>query len=213
MPEGPFGFPRLTELGPFVKPDEIRPNHDTEPGVYPIDFIERVQPQTARDTAMFLGEARTQAQDFILERQILDFQYKQMKLGELLSNSEFSGKLIEIVQDDPEEVKRRIRSGEMGDADKLCAILEFEDNQRERKRCAEKTEEDIERVMDINEKIRSSREYFPPTVFKGGKDTIDGAHRIVALASIIGTEENIWVWEMNQTEQDVIRELEQARVI
>jgi len=66
---------------------------------------------------------------------------------------------------------------------------------------------DFNRVMEINEAIRDSREYFPPTVenielgapAKWG--TIDGAHRIVTLSQILGTDEEILIWEWDNEEE------------
>lgn len=65
---------------------------------------------------------------------------------------------------------------------------------------------DFHRVMIINDSIRDSGEYFPPTtenISLGapvGWGTIDGAHRIVALSQIIGTDVNIFIWEWSNEE-------------
>jgi len=220
MPTGPFGFPRLTDLGPFVEPDEIEPSVDVEPGLYSLSFIDDVQPQTARDTAMFLAEGRQTGIDFLLNEDVAKFEYKQIVLGELLADSEFSSRLTEIAQRKPRNVWREIRDGELEGAEKLCSRLKFESGERARKECADKVERDIDRVQEINESIRSTgigtstREYFPPTIFPLDEegDTIDGAHRIVALASILGTEERIWVWEL-QNQDEVTEELMDAGII
>lgn len=215
MPEGPFGLPRLTSLGPFVEPDKIQPNHDTPPGTYGLKFIESVQPQTARDTALFLGEGRMDAADAVESLGLPVFEYKQVVLGELLSDAEFSRTLAEIVERDDREVIESIVN-ETSDFDEtnLCAWLEFSDRKDDLQQCADKVQQDIARVDEINEKIRSSRTYFPPTIFPIDEpgDTIDGAHRIVSLSSIIGTEERIWVWEL-QNQDEVTRELQEMGMI
>lgn len=65
----------------------------------------------------------------------------------------------------------------------------------------EKIVRDFIRVLTINEDIRSEGIYWPPTVELGAKPdalfvgTIDGSHRIVALSQILGTDEEIYVWE------------------
>jgi len=66
---------------------------------------------------------------------------------------------------------------------------------------------DFHRVTVINDKIRDSREYFPPTtedLSLGGVlnwGTIDGAHRVVALSQILGADKEVFIWEWeNQKE-------------
>lgn len=207
MPTGPFGFPRLTDLGPFVEPDRIKPAVDVEPRLYPLSFIADVQFQTATDTAIFLAEGREEGIDVLLDDDIAEFEYKQIILGELLDDSEFSAKLTEIVQRNIQQVKKEIQAGKLEGAESLCNRLKFESTQSARNRCAGKVERDIDRVMEINNKIRDTREYFPPTIFPMNEpgDTIDGAHRIVALASVLGTEERIWVWELQN--QDAVTDI------
>ena len=214
MPEGPFGFRRLTSLGPFVEPDKIHPNHDTPPGTYGLIDIREVQPETAMDTSLFLAEGEMAARDIVAG--VAVFKYKEIILGELLDNSDFSATLTKYVERDPDDLADRVESRDIPDKDakSLCLSLQFDDNKRNREECARKVKEDIERVEVINEKIRDSREYFPPTTFplESDGDTIDGAHRIVALASIIGTEEEIWVWEL-QNEGEVTQELKDVGII
>lgn len=125
-PTGPFGLPRLTDLGPFVEPADITPNHDTPPGIYPLETIEDVQPETAIDTAFFLGEGKDEAVGLLLDAPIAEFEYKQINLGKLLADSEFSAALMQIVQRDSEEVKKQIQAGELDVAPKLCTQLQLQ---------------------------------------------------------------------------------------
>lgn len=204
MPKGPFGFPRLTNLGPLVEPSEIVPNHDTASGEYGLDDIRQRQNMTARDTLMFLTEG-----DHSLEQHIEGvpvFEYKQVSLGRLISSSEFSAGLMEYAESNPDEIKRLVIEGEIEDSDieDLCLRFQNDKGGRARKECANKIKNDIERVQEINNEIRDTSIYFPPTIFpisSNRGDTIDGAHRIVALASILGTEEHIYVWELKNTEE------------
>jgi len=68
-------------------------------------------------------------------------------------------------------------------------------------RILDKVIADFDRVIEIADNIEDDNIYFPPTIedieLGGvlGWGTIDGAHRVVALSQLLGTEEEIFVWE------------------
>lgn len=209
MPEGPFGLPRLTSLGPLVEREEVQPAVDVEPGKYGIDMIKSVQRQTAVDSIFFLARGQPGDVRDIIELEAV-FEYKQVSLGELITDTDFSSTLAKYVEMPPDEVESLIKGKSIPESDRvdLCAWLEFDSGEGSLESCSEKVGEDIRRVEDINEKIRSQRVYFPPTTFPIGSDegdTIDGAHRIVALASILGTEASIMVWELQNVGEVINR--------
>jgi hypothetical protein len=136
------------------------------------------------------------------------FEYKRVTLGRILKDSDFSSTLIKYSEMAPEDVEDMVVTREMSQEDisSLCAWVRPGEQGEELMRCGDKVHSDVETVLDINSKIRDSKTYFPPTIYPVGSpygDTIDGAHRIVALASIIGTDEEIWVWELQEQDRIV----------
>lgn len=240
MPEGPLGFPRLTTLGPLVKPSTVQPFKDIPPKTYYLDDIMSVQPKTGEDTRMALDDII----EFDLELRgkfspsDVTFEYRKERLSNVLEKNNFSLSLLEVmslaeergIPLKAEEVSRmelenpmlvqEIRShmdgessiftdGLLSGVDKTWERVQqmpeggggFESKSELRDRIVNKVVEDFHRVMEINDSIRSSNEYFPPTTENIALDesvgwgTIDGAHRIVALSQIIGSDEEIFIWE------------------
>lgn len=236
MPKGPLGFPRLTTIGPFVKPTTVQPHEDIPENVYDLDFISSVQGQTAHDTERALVDIIEY--DLDLGREFLPrdvtFRYRKEQIGELLEINSFSSTLLEAMSKAEEkgiplegeekdyivrnerlesEVRSHMDGGSSIFTDDLLAgidaqweqiangLPEWMSESEARDEIVKKVVADFDRVMDINNSIRESHEYFPPTtenVKLGGVvgwGTIDGAHRIVALSQILGTDEEIYIWE------------------
>lgn len=243
MPEGPLGFPRLTTLGPFVKPSKIQPHKDIDEGVYPLGFIEEVQSLTGRDTRRALEDII----DFDLQLEgkfrpeDVEFRYRKEKIADLLDVNEFSSSLLEAMSKAEEkgiplqatendmlilendELEREVRAHMDGEeslfTDDLLGGIDanwtrivergddlFRPKSEMMDEIVEKVIGDFDAVTEINEDIRDERVYFPPTtesVELGapvGWGTIDGAHRIVALSQILGTDEEIFIWEWENQE-------------
>lgn len=242
MPRGPRGFPRLTTVGPFVEPDEIHPAHDTAPGVYPPQELERKQPITYDDTLRAIEETTRDIADMDIAKistpvrmDETKWEYNKMSLDHILERNEFAGNLLSVmskyeqkygnfdsIQLEPDT--ERLESGNAKVTGEAKAVLNGEDSifdsvdelegvigpvshQKEQgdmqsvNMMLSHLSEDFRRVLKINDSIRSSREYWPPTVELNADDsgmtfgTIDGSHRTVALSQILGEGEDIFVWE------------------
>lgn len=82
-------------------------------------------------------------------------------------------------------ISRQFERGDMRDVNEMISQLS----------------NDFRRVLDINDSIRDSREYWPPTIELYADDsgmtfgTVDGSHRTVALSQILGEDAEIFVWE------------------
>lgn len=237
MPKGPFGFPRVTLLGPLVKPSTISPFKSIPEDDYSISDIDQFQPLTAEDTEFALRDIFRHELD--IDPNTVDdivFIYRKETISNLLDINEFSLSLLEAMskaqeQNIPlesedtdmvgvrnERLENEVRSHMNGEdsifTDELLSgidntwerlnsgrISSFEDESELRQNIVTKVVEDFNAVTEINNKIRSSGEYFPPTTENVsleaplGWGTIDGAHRIVALSQILGVDEEIYIWE------------------
>jgi hypothetical protein len=238
MPEGPLGFPRLTTLGPLVKPSKIRPHKDITEGTYDIGFIEDEQAITGEDTRRAMRDILEYDLDVRTEFRLHDviFRYHKRQISEIISINEFSSSLLETmsraedegiplkaervsrveIKNEPlyDEVERHMKGEDSIFTDKLLGGIDAQwkrvkngdlrggrSEGQVREDIIDKVVDDFDRVMDINESIREDRIYYPPTtedIELGGVvgwGTIDGAHRVVALSQILGTDAEIYVWE------------------
>lgn len=238
MPEGPFGFPRLTTLGPFVKPSSIQPAENVSEGVYDLSYLYEVQEITARDTERALDDIIEHDLDLgnqFRPKMDVTFRYRKAQISDLLDINEFSSSLLEGMSRAEEEgipltgvetdrlmiendrLEEEIRAHMNGEAsiftDSILSGIDanwgrvandkklWRSESEIREEVVEKTIEDFHGVMEINETIRDEHIYYPPTTESielgapVGWGTIDGAHRLVALSQIIGTDEEIYIWE------------------
>lgn len=243
MPRGPLGFPRVTLLGPLVKPSTILPFKDIEEGTYSISDLDSIQPLTGEDTRRALRdifEYDLQEDSNVVNE--VQFAYRKETMSNLMNMNKFSTSLLKAMSNAEEagipleaqdtdmrgarnerleeEVRTHMDGGDSIFTDKMLSgidntwerinsgnISSFEDESELRQRIVTKVVEDFDGVTDINDKIRSSKEYFPPTTekvsLKGalGWGTIDGAHRLVALSQILGVDEKVYIWEWSNQEK------------
>lgn len=187
MAKGPLGFPRITDVGPFVE-SGIRPVHDLEAGVYPFSELEKRQDKTAEDTERFLREKLGGK---------AEFKYGEFSFEEIVAPNGFIPTLARYVGEEPEEIEDMIMRDTFpeDDLDALYAIPNDDI-----KFIADKVSNDVRRVNDIKEQIESRGEYFPPT-FERKSSTLDGAHRTAALWHIVGPDNKIYAWELINAEE------------
>lgn len=248
--EGRLGLPRLTSIGPFVKPSEVRPAHDLEAGIYDDSVLRSKQGKTHEDTVFAIEQT---TQDLAFDRQIEDavdigetqWEYHQMQLSTLLEGNTFSRSLLTVMsrfeekygsfdminldpdfdqgEADNELISQEVLSQLRGEksifrTDEMLRNVNafmfgaFERGGRDLEEGLEKTTGDFRRVLEINETIRSTREYWPPTVEKDASEqsgmnfgTIDGSHRTVALSQILGADQEIFVWEWINEDELIVR--------
>lgn len=251
-PRGRFGFPRLSALGPFVKSGEIEPPHNTPSGFYPSSKLRSTQPLTYEDTAFIFNEIIRDEIEYNPDNKLteaptmesIEWHYKDMNIGQMLSGNTFSRSLLNIMGAFEEKegdftFVDDIREAPFGGGMEMFTVdtvfdevMAVEDgnsiitesdligaagtyssylnrgDEESLYRTIDKVTTDIERVVDITEDIRSSREYWPPTVELNGDEdsgmgwgTLDGAHRIVAMSQILGENADMKVWEFSNEEE------------
>lgn len=102
MPEGPLGLPRLTTLGPFVKPSSIEPAVDISEDIYPLQFILDNQEYTGEDTQFILEDYFHHVFEIPhkdVEEEVLstEYRYHKRQISEIIEINEFSKALLEAM--------------------------------------------------------------------------------------------------------------------
>lgn len=101
MPEGPLGFPRLTTLGPLVKPDSIEPAYDLPEDVYPFSMMDDYTPDTAHMVEMNIREWLDVHPDAVRSKQVSEtnWHYHKMPVEKVITGNEFADSLNSFMVD------------------------------------------------------------------------------------------------------------------
>lgn len=191
---------------------EIEPAVDVKPGVYPFEFLERVQPKTAGNTETYLNGI------YNLPAEGTEYRYHRIPIRRLVGENPFCYTLAKYATESPERIAEMIREGKVPymDLTKLNepykgtvkAYLQGEATEEQLEGATDyvsyEVAEDVERVHDALEGIKE-RGYYPPTV-TAKLSILDGYHRVVALHYLLEPREEIFVWQMTQT-LDELKEL------
>jgi len=163
--------------------------YQIDEGIYSSDEFKRITPRTAESVFKVLEI------DYKLSPENCEWEYTSNTLEHLVSANPFIGTMLKYVDVDPDEVERYIEENRIPEED----LDELVANWRQAPKyfLIDAIRRDIDRVKRSIDEIKKTGAYYPPAV-DDDMETIDGAHRIVAISCLYEPNQRIYYWKLQE---------------